>query len=178
MRSNTRSHASWVGWITLGLIALCCHKGVAQPVALYLEDIEKIQASERGGDELFFTIAAYPSEGRAQLSHVPDFPVHWHSKHLQGVKHVPLWQKDLQDGEAVQLIVALNERDAAPWTLDDQLGSLKLRVRREGVRLLAQWFDQTDGLFVLVGEGMQPPHDPYVWQAHGGHYRVRLRLKE
>lgn len=113
----------------------------AEPVKLVLklEAIEKLQAQEDQGDELYFNITEYSSVDRASHYQVPDFPTHWLSAYLENVKDVAIWEKEVKDGESVELIISLVERDVPPWNVDDLLGSVKLKLKWNNNQLEKEW---------------------------------------
>ncbi len=104
-----------------------------------LEAIERIQAQEQQGDELYFSITEYSTTGKASHYQVPDFPTHWLSDYLTKVHDVVLWQRPLEKDEAVELIISLVERDVPPWNIDDLFGSVKLKLKWEGAQLKKEW---------------------------------------
>lgn len=127
-----------------------------------LDSIVKIHSQEERGDELYFSITEYSNKQGNDHYQVPNFPTHWLSSHLSQVDDVNIWQKALIDGEAVQLIISLVERDVPPWNVDDLIGSVKLKLKYEQDKLEKEWsipnqanttrVPDTKNTFKLVGD--------------------------
>lgn len=106
---------------------------------LTLSSIEFKKASEDYGDELFFNVTTYASNGVSTHYQVPTYPTHWHSARLDQVHDVPLWEGQVPEDGAIEIIVSLTERDAPPWNIDDLVGSVKLKLRQEGGEVVEDW---------------------------------------
>lgn len=143
-------------------------------IELKLEGIEKIHAQESHGDELYFSITEYSSSEAARHYQVPDFPTHWLSDYLGSVKNIVLWKRDLNEGESVSLIISLVERDVPPWNVDDLLGSVKLKVKREKNRLLKEWSIPNQSNTKKLMDHM----NAFVLTGDEGEYHLLLKLVE
>ena len=109
-------------------------------VTVKLDRIKAKQLAEERGDEIYFSVTAYPSEKRpGTTSRVPVFPLHWLSKNLDDVRNITMWEQTIKDGSAVQLIISLVEQDLPPWNIDDHLGSVKLTLTNKGGNLTKKW---------------------------------------
>jgi hypothetical protein len=108
-------------------------------VELLLEKLNAVKLVESGGDELYFAITAYHSDGEPTHFTIPDLPVYWDSTVLPSLKNISLWQASLARKESVELVVSLVEHDAPPWNLDDEIGAFKVRMLNNNGRLIVQW---------------------------------------
>lgn len=143
------------------------------PVILTLEDIEVVKSSGQfSGDEIYVNITEYSSVDKPSMHRVPEYPSHWLSKYIDKVKDIVLWQKPIQDGESVELIISVVESDAPPWDVDDLIGSVKLKVYIEKGKLEQEWSipnksivksEAERGHFTLTGDGAE--------------YKISLKLK-
>lgn len=106
-----------------------------------LTSIEKIQASEQHGDELYFAITEYSSHGDATHTRVPSYPQRWLSKELEMVKDANLWEAVLESGESLEVILSLIEMDVAPWNVDDLVGTVKLRIQNKDGIIRSDWIN-------------------------------------
>ncbi|MAZ44639.1 MAG: hypothetical protein CMF48_05660 [Legionellales bacterium] len=123
----------------MSLLALFSLPVSAMPVKLVLDFIEVANTSETRGDELYFNVTSYGKDRDYDHYQVPSFPTHWFSDRLEEVKDVVLWEKDLEEGESVELIVSLTERDVPPWNIDDLIGSIKVKVMNDDDDLAYKW---------------------------------------
>lgn len=129
-------------WPVLFLISVYAPSALAQKISVQLTAIEKVRPQERGGDELYFNITEFPSKSTPHYYQVPNFPSHWLSEHLNKVQNIVLWEKDIECEEH-EVIFSLIEQDAAPWNIDDLLGSVKLKIACQGNQLITQWVSES-----------------------------------
>lgn len=130
-----------------------------------LDSIVKIHSQEERGDELYFSITEYSNKQGSDHYQVPNFPTHWLSSHLSQVDDVSIWQKNMSNGEAIELIISLVERDVPPWNVDDLIGSIKLKLKFENNQLEKEWsipnqantsrVPDTKNTFKLLGDEAQ-----------------------
>lgn len=111
----------------------------ADNLTVKLEAIEKIQSQELGGDELYFTITEFPLGKSPSYYQIPGYPTHWLSDHLEKIKDIVLWKKSVRACENIDVVFSLVEKDLPPWNLDDDLGTVELKVRCENGQVKANW---------------------------------------
>ena len=146
---------------------------MAEPihVKLILDKIEQVKVTKAwGGDELYFGIAQFSSDRKQnRFYEVPEFPEAWVSKNLSHIQNLTLWDMTLKDEQAIQLVVALTERETPPWGVDDLVGLLKIQLKNSKEGLLQKWdfpagysapqvkMEQTDKgrYFVLTGDNSE-----------------------
>lgn len=116
--------------LTVLTLCLVSFIAIAKPhqVEVKLIDIELIKASERDGDELYFSISEYPSTGEPRIFRVPIFPLNWKSRNLKNINNVTLWKGIVADDTSVVLVFSLLEQDIAFVNVDDHIGSAQLKV--------------------------------------------------
>jgi len=139
-----------------------------------LESIEKINPQEERGDELYFSVTEYSSTKSSDHYQVPDFPTHWLSDYLEQVKNVNLWEKELQNDEAIQLIISLVERDVPPWNVDDLIGTVKLKLKWENTLLSKEWSSPNQENTARVPDTM----NAFKLTGDEGQYRIVLKVEE
>lgn len=110
-----------------------------QRVEVKLVSIELIKASERDGDELFFSTSEYPSKGAPRIIRVPMFPLNWKSRNLKDVHNVTLWKGKIADDRSVLLIFSLLEQDLPLINIDDHIGSAQLKLVNKNGTLTKTW---------------------------------------
>lgn len=144
-------------------------------VELRLVRIEAQQTSERGGDELYFTITEYPGEGNPKLTRVPMSPLHWLSKELPEIKNVRLWQGEVVDDSSTLLIMSLIEHDLPTSLTDDHLGSAQVKLENKGNVLKTTWGQPnfTDQPKVEQSGTKNPK---FLMFGDGGKYLVEFKL--
>lgn len=108
-------------------------------LSVKLQAIEKIHSQELSGDELYFTITEFPVGKPPSYYQIPSFPTHWLSAHLGNIKDIVLWKKSVQACENIDVIFSLVEKDLPPWNLNDDLGTVELKVRCDNGQVKANW---------------------------------------
>ena len=146
-------------------------------VTVKLDSIEAISVTEKGGDEIYFSVTTYPKNARATYERVPMFPVHWLAKSLENIKGVVLFERSFTEGDGAQVILSLVEQDIPPWNIDDHLGSVKLTFANENGRLNEKWSipnykDETS----VKQRSSTSRTKSYTFMGEGGEYRVSLSL--
>lgn len=141
-------------------------------LALKLSAIERVTTTEEGGDELYFSITEYSSKMHPRHYVIPAFPTHWLSDHLNGVKDIVLWEKKLQDTEAVTVLVSLVESDVPPWNVDDLIGTVKLKAINNGEQIESQWRIPNKE----YSEKLSGSENSFVLSGEGGEYHIALGL--
>lgn len=165
-------------WMALGLglaVAMASSSAVLakeSKLALKLTAIERITATEEGGDELYFSITEYSSKMHPRHYVIPAFPTHWLSDHLKGVQDIVLWEKNLVDAEAVTVLVSLVESDTPPWNVDDLIGTVKLKALNTGKEVDAQWRIPNREF----AEKLSGSENSFVLTGDGGEYHIGLAL--
>lgn len=112
------------------VLSLVSFIAVAKPQAIEVKliDIEVIKPNERNGDELFFSISEYSSNGDPKMLRVPMFPLNWKSRNLKSLTNVTLWKGVVNDDSSVLLIFSLLEQDIPFIEVDDHIGSAQLKI--------------------------------------------------
>lgn len=143
-------------------------------VGLSIDQIELFELSEKRGDELYFTVTEYTKEASDHWT-VPRLPLYWRSKHLEEVKDVSLWQKQLEEGKSVQLILSLVERDVPPWDVDDLIGTVKLTMHNEKGKLQQSWVTQDNDSTLIQAVSPKQTFDAMFGEKNG-QYQVRFAV--
>jgi hypothetical protein len=133
-----RKVSRYLGLLILVITSFSCW-AEPQLVTLKLNAIEKFKSTEKRGDELYFHITEYSSLSAPVHRLVPEYPINWLSDYLSDVKNTTLWERSLREGEAVELVLSLTERDVPPWNLDDLVGTIKVKFRHDGNALVQEW---------------------------------------
>lgn len=158
----------------ISMVVLPAQAADEMKLVLKLDSIEKKDVQEERGDELYFNITEYSSVDAARHYQVPDFPTHWLSPYLENVKDVSLWKKSLIDGESVELIVSLVERDVPPWNVDDLLGSVKLKLKWENNKLQKQWSIPNEENTSFIDNET----NEFAFTGDDGNYHLKLHVKQ
>lgn len=119
------------------LVSATADKGL--PVGVNLVKLATVKPSERGGDELYMNVTVYPSQGHSQNFQVPDFPLHWLSKHVDKINNLNLWAGALKTGESVNIVLSLIEQDAPPFNPDDLVGTVNVFIKNDNGQLISTW---------------------------------------
>ena len=129
------------------------------------------------GDEIYLSITEFHSSRDARHITVPSQPVHWPSKALPQVKDLRLWGGSLKEGESLELIISVIEQDAAPWNIDDLIGTVKVKLRNENGKLEEKWKPMGEGTeHSASGEGSGASHT--INFKGRGHYEIQLQLRK
>jgi hypothetical protein len=143
------------------------------PVSLILENIQIVKKSEESSsEEIYMNITEYSSVDKPSMHRVPEYPSHWLSKFSDKIKDIPIWNKSIQDGESVELIISVVESDAPPWDVDDLIGSVKLKVYIEKGKLEQEWSIPNKQIVKTDGE-----RDHFILTGDGAEYKISLNLK-
>lgn len=132
-----------LGLVLVSLSCLAFAADTLQPRIL-LKRVEVIQAQENYGDEVYMVITEFAPKGANRQYTVPDYPVHWPSKHIDQIKDANIWQAKLADGEQIEVILEAVEHDAPPFNVDDSLGSVVVKVKNNKGKLEADWKGRTN----------------------------------
>lgn len=173
--------------LTLFLLSF---SAMAKPlsVSLYIEKIKAIELNEKSGDEIYMVISEFYSGGKSNYYLFPDSsayknnknlitptrierPVaYWKSDMLHKINNLQIWNHKLKDNEGVEIIVSFVERDAPPWDLDDQIGSIKIKLKNDNGHLRSNWntansrIKKTANNFQLKGDHSQYEVSLYIKQ--------------
>lgn len=164
-------------FFTVTLLAVLLSKPIfAQDLQLsvILSELDAIRTTEKGGDELYFSVTEYSSKEHPRNYLIPEFPMHWLSAHLKDIKNVTLWDKIIKEGEGVSVIFSLIEQEIPPWYLDELIGTVKLKVRNEKGVLKREWIipNQKDTQPVKQHE------NEFILDGHSAQYHLFLKLVE
>jgi hypothetical protein len=141
-------------------------------VALFLDKLTMIKTTETHGDELYIDVTAFSSVDKPSIKRVPEYPMHWLSKYSANLKNIKLWEKAIQDGETVALVISLVEEELPPWEVDELVGSIKLKLTNHKGHIQKTWSipntkithkEKEANTFELTGENAD--------------YKIHLRLK-
>ncbi|MFI4936913.1 MAG: hypothetical protein ACHQJ6_00200 [Candidatus Berkiellales bacterium] len=109
-----------------------------EAITLKLETIEMKRSHDIRGDHLFFSISEFPSAEKPVHYQIPSFPTHWYSRHLEHIKNIELWKKDITICENVDLLITLVEQNILTLN-EEELGSVELKVRCENGKFHTEW---------------------------------------
>ena len=126
--------------ISLLLCATIVHAKTIYP-AYVLENIQKIKTTEHYGDELYWVITEFHSNGKNTQYTIPRYPIHWPAKALSQIKNLKLWNGKLDEGQSTIVYVELVEHDAPPFNIDDSVGSVRLVLKNKKGELKVEWQD-------------------------------------
>lgn len=144
------------------------------PVQVLLDTITLHQGSEKGGDELYFNVTTYAQARDYDHYQVPSFPAHWFSDRLEEVSEVMLWNGEVPEGESVEVILSLTERDVPPWNIDDHVGSVKVKFNNNDGDVSQEWTVYADrGHTELLKEKRE--YRMYKMSGSGAEYDIILR---
>lgn len=144
---------------------------------LILDYIQFDKTTEASGDELYFNVTAYYDDRSTDHYQIPTAPTHWLSDHLSEVQNVVLWEHDWEGIKGAELVVALTERDAPPWNIDDLIGTVKLKISHQGDRLQTQWNLLAEQGVTREVEG-NPLVREYLMTGDEGRYQIGLHFEE
>ena len=140
---------------------------------LELGEIQVVKESEVGGDEVYISVAEYSNYGKPQYHRIPSYPTYWLSRHLTSVKNVHLWHHDLKDGDAVQLIVSVIERDLPPWNVDDLIGAIKVNVNVKDGKTNVTWdHDQFEKEAEVLADDEDPKSPHFTLKGNNSEYKI------
>ena len=165
--------------VIVGLSLLFCMTAYAAKTLtpeVTLKKIEMVKSHEKR-DELYLAVTEFPSTGLPSHTQVPKFPMFWPSTHLDKVTDFKVWAKALKPGDSATLILALIEKDAAPWNTDDLVGEVKLHVKNDNGKLIASWSvpnRDSESDVKPVSQGLQETFD---LKDHHGQYRVTFSIQ-
>lgn len=164
-------------WI-VALVFACSTAWAAKSVSpeLILMHINPIKTLESSGDELYFDITEYPSSGKASHMRIPEYPLHWPSRHVKKLKEVSLWHKTLAPEQAVTLIVSLVEQDTPPWNTDDLIGTVRLHVKNVEGRLEYSWSTPNRADAPVSVQSRYGTAQKFQLLGEGGNYELFLRM--
>lgn len=158
------------------LLGLCSGIAMAKDLdaRVMLKSIKVINPSEAGGDELYFHITQYSSNGTSQESRVPAYPSHWLSSQAPQLKNVVLWRGNISDKESLRLVITLAEQDLAPFNPDDSLGAVQLNIQNTQGKLKQEWvipvFEEENEVEKLG----RPKSNRYVFKGASSRYDVEF----
>lgn len=163
--------------ILFPVLLFAANKGTELKPSLILKHIKIIKTGEPAGDELYFDISTYRAGKPTHYARIPELPGHWISQIMDKVRGITLWSEPLAPGEAVTVILSLNEADAAPWNNDDMIGSIKIQLKNEKGTLQARWSlpNRSDSLITTSG----PAGDIHSFElmSGNGNYEISIRLQ-
>jgi hypothetical protein len=138
---------------------------------LLLERIEVQEAGENPMDELYFDISIYRPHQSAIYKRIPSLPTNWLSYMTPAIQRLPLWSDLLKEGEALTIILSLNDADSPPWDIDDVIGLVKIQIKNNQGRLQVIWGSGT------MSPGVADKVQEFDIKGPNGHYYLHLTLK-
>ena len=152
---------------------------IANPirVVIKLKKITAQELSEENGDEIYFAVTHYPSNGLPGHDRVPNFPEYWLSKNLPALKDITLWEQEILPDESIQVILSLIEHDAPPFNIDDHLGSVKVTLHNIAGSLESQWM-KADFKDQPEVNRINTTLPEYVFKTHNSLYTVAFAIKK
>ena len=150
---------------------------VPTKVSLILSNIKALSVSEKTGEEVYFTMTHYSNIYRPKQDRIPIFPTHWLSMHLPTIKDLTLWEYNLQDDEAIQLIVSLIEHDTPPWNLDDHIGSIKITLVNENNQIKTIWGEPDYSDQTTVNKISNGNNPEYILRSDASQYNLNFSLE-
>ena len=160
--------------IFLLVCAITAHASTLYP-ALVLDNIKQIKTVENYGDELYWVITEFKSNGKNKQYTIPRYPVHWPSKALDQIKKLTLWNSELKDGQSVILYVELVEHDAPPFNVDDSIGSVRLVIKNRKNRLKVDWQDSENVKRKILKKNKG---QELTFHGEGAEYVAELQFKQ
>lgn len=127
--------------IVLLLLCFSVSSFAAKSVAphVFLESIHCIKSTEKHGDELYLTVTSFPTKGKPKHRRLPEYPLFWPGRAIDKVQKLLLWNEKVNDGQGVRILVSLIEQDSPPWNLDDEIGSVSLKLYNNKGRIDVEW---------------------------------------
>jgi len=124
-------------YLCLPLIGFAADKA-AHPI-LSLVVLKAISTTERTGDELYVDVTVFRSEGTSEHVRFPQKQKYWPSGHLEKAQNLQLWDGKIEDGQAVEILVALVDHDMLPWNTDDLIGTVRLNLKNRHGSIESSW---------------------------------------
>lgn len=164
--------------LLIGLTTTVFAKNQDISVHLQLMRLKAVKMAEKNGDELYMTVAVYPSKGDASHFAVPKQPLFWPSRYLDKINNLKIWDGKLKNNEAVTLILSLMEQDTPPWNTDDLIGSVRVRLHNKKGKLEQTWgmpnrADVPVSVMTKYGQAKQ-----FELLGEGSNYQMFLLLKK
>jgi hypothetical protein len=119
------------------LVGFAKQAGIMATVSL--EHLTMIREDEKGGDELYLDVTAYPTKTRPTHVQIPEFPEYWMSGYAKEVKNVVLWKGRIPNNDTTTIVLSLVDRDIAPWNVDDVLGTVQVVLKNNNGTLETLW---------------------------------------
>lgn len=141
-----------------------------------LTSVKQIKKTERHGDELYLSVTSFPTKGKAKHKRFPHHPLFWPGRHIAKVKDVKIWKGKLKKDAGVRLLISLVEQDSPPWDIDDEIGSVDLKLHNNNGKLEIEWNrpNRSDGKKLTVksvGEDIS-----INFSGKGQSYEVSLKI--
>ncbi len=166
----------WRSFTVALLVVLLTQPIFAKDVQLsvLLSKLEAIRTTEKGGDELYFSVTEYSTKERPRNYLIPEYPMHWLSANLKDIKNVSLWDKIIKEGEGISVIFSLIEQESPPWFLDELIGTVKLKIRNEKGALKSEWIipNQKDT------QAVKKHANEFIFDGYAAQYHLFLKLVE
>ncbi len=109
------------------------------PVVVKLHTIKAERTLNAKGDDLYFEVTQFPTEGEPGDSRIPLYPLHWLSNQLDEVKDLVLWTGVIKEGESTKLTLSLVDQEIPPWEPDDLIGGAQLILKNAKGELNKAW---------------------------------------
>lgn len=168
--------------VLLGLLLMATSVVYAAGNSIYpavvLSNIKPVKLTESGGDEIYLTMAIYPSYAKSRFQRIPPRPMYWRSKDLTQISQLKVWQDEIPDGQSVTIVFGLMEHDAPPWNTDDIIGSLRLNIHNEKGKMVTKWSIPNVEKAPKPEQANGKQTFPMDMKGAGGHYQGQLTLEE
>lgn len=158
--------------------ATALHAKVLQPT-IYANQIKMLRTNDKFGDEVYFVVTEYHSDGHSRQYTVPHYPAHWMSKSLPRMKNVKLWSEPLNEGEGVVVVLELMEQDAPPFDVNESIGSTEIRLANQKGQLSVKWNELRAGSLMPTREqaGKANQTKKNMYTGAGAAYEVDYTVK-
>ena len=99
----------------------------------------KVNKTSEQTDELYMSIATFPSEGRTGHYLIPSAPKYWLSSHVNKINKLSLWHGILGKGNKITIQLSLIEKDLPPFDADDLVGTIVVKAKNIDGKLFVEW---------------------------------------
>ncbi len=138
--------------------------------AIQLDSITPVKLTEKYSDEIYVAVSEFNSSGKNRYYTIPQSPVYWPGNGVSQISNFQLWQGKLPAGSATEVIVSLIERDTPPWSLDDLIGVVKIKMENKAGKIKYEWYQ--DGKLIST----QKTEVDVLLTGSEGIYRAKLSL--
>ncbi len=138
--------------------------------------VEKL--SEKGFDQVYFYLLEQPANKKPKFSRIPKYPLHFALSGKEKKFSSVLWTKDLAPGDALSLDISIMEQDISHFDPDDELSHIKVLLRNQNGRLLADWKNDKHGQRAkeLPSSHINGKSYEFNVQGDGARYKMTLEI--